>query len=138
MALAGEIHALYRYLVAHDLVTTLASSTVLQAYVQEIRTAGPSQPFLALTDPPLADASTGFAWLTRWLFPVARPIPAVDVVHAAMAGVCCMTAAAAGMEHGAGFLLTEHGVYLREQYLAAAAQDSSPFLKRLRLRSPDG
>jgi glycosyltransferase involved in cell wall biosynthesis len=78
--------------------------------------------------------ATAFQWLYRWLFPLARPLPEVDVVHAAMAGVCSIVAVAAKLEHGAGFCLTEHGVYLRERYLAEGDRRDSYFLKLLALR----
>ena len=134
MALASHIHALHRFLVGHDLYTTLGSTLVWDAYVQEVRAACDADPAVGVRGLTLADVSTGFAWVTRWLFPLAREIPEVDIVHLAMAGVCCLPAAAASLEHGAGVLLTEHGVYLREQYLAASTEDRSPFLKRLGIR----
>jgi glycosyltransferase involved in cell wall biosynthesis len=56
------------------------------------------------------------------------------VAHAAMAGSCTLVAICAKLEHGAAFMLTEHGIYLREAYLAAAASSDSLFLKLLRLR----
>jgi glycosyltransferase involved in cell wall biosynthesis len=51
-----------------------------------------------------------------------------------MAGNCSLVAVCAKLEHGAAFMLTEHGIYLREAYLAAAAKTDSLFLKLLRLR----
>ena len=52
----------------------------------------------------LADLTAVFQWLHHWLFPLARPLPEVDVVHATMAGICTIVAAVAKVEHGAGFL----------------------------------
>jgi glycosyltransferase involved in cell wall biosynthesis len=51
-----------------------------------------------------------------------------------MSGVCALVALCAKLEHGAGFLLTEHGIYIRESYLAEAGSSASLFLKVLRLR----
>ena len=49
-------------------------------------------------------------------------IPAgVDLVHANTNGLSSMVALAAKWRAGVPFLMTEHGVYLRERYLSAGA-----------------
>ena len=57
-------------------------------------------------------------WFAHWLTPLAAPLPKTDVVHAAMAGTCTLVAVAANRVHGAASVLSEHGIYLREVYLA--------------------
>lgn len=82
----------------------------------------------------LADLTEGMAWLTRWLMPIAFPLPAAGVVHAVSAGLCSIPAVAAKLETGTPFLLTEHGVYLRERYLLDGNESKSFFMKLLVLR----
>ena len=133
--LRQPIHAIYRYLRRHDLRETMRSALVWEAYVetvQEIYVRAAEE--LLLPELELWELTTGMQWLTRWFFPLAAEIPPVDVVHAAMAGICTMVSVAAREEHGAGFLLTEHGVYLRERYIAEAPRQDSYFLKLLGLR----
>ena len=133
-ALAGEVHAIYRFLVDHDMNRTLRSRPVWQAWLDEATAAFDESAGFGVRPLALWELTTGFQWLSRWLFPLARPLPEVDVVHAAMAGVCSMVACVAKLEYGAGFFLTEHGVYLRERYLAEAERADSHFLKLLGLR----
>jgi glycosyltransferase involved in cell wall biosynthesis len=57
-------------------------------------------------------------WIAHWLTPLAAPLPKTDLVHAAMAGTCTLVAVAANRVHGAASVLSEHGIYLREVYLA--------------------
>ncbi|MEP7054013.1 MAG: GT4 family glycosyltransferase PelF [Actinomycetota bacterium] len=133
--LAEQIHAIYRYLRQHDLVEAMQSAQVWAAYADIMEAAyRAAADELALPELELWELTTGMQWVTRWLFALAADIPPVDVVHAAMAGVCSVVAAAAKLEHGAGFLLTEHGVYLRERYIFEAARTDSYFLKLLGLR----
>ena len=133
--LRGPIHAIYRYLREHDLRETMRSGLVWDAYLETVQDAYATQAAsLLLPELELWELTTGMQWVTRWLFPLAAEIPQVDVVHAAMAGICTMVSVAAKEEHGAGFLLTEHGVYLRERYIAEAPRTDSYFLKLLGLR----
>ena len=133
--LADHVHSFYQFFTRHDLDTALRSRPVWQTCVTEMR-AGYEQaaPQLRLPELSLAELTTGFQWLSRWLFPLAQPLPEVDVVHPAMAGIASMVAVAVHREHGAGILLTEHGVYLRERYLAESARTDSWFLKLFGLR----
>jgi polysaccharide biosynthesis protein PelF len=133
--LAGHIHSIYRYLRGHDMRETMRAPLVWAQYaetMQEVYRLAAED--LLLPELELWELTTGMQWVTRWLYPLAAEIPEVDVVHAAMAGICTMVSVAAKTEHGAGFLLTEHGVYLRERYIAEAGRQDSYFLKMLGLR----
>ncbi|MEO6713458.1 MAG: GT4 family glycosyltransferase PelF [Mycobacteriales bacterium] len=133
--LAGHIHAIYRYLRTHDLAATMKAPQVWDLYADIMQEAyGRAADDLALPQLELWELSTGMQWVSRWLFALAAEIPPVDVVHAAMAGVCSVVAVAAREEHQAGFLLTEHGVFLRERYIFEGPRTDSYFLKFLGLR----
>jgi polysaccharide biosynthesis protein PelF len=67
--------------------------------------------------PTLHDAVTALQLLDHSLRPLCyQPVPA-DVGHAVANGLGVLPALAAKWQHGVPVLLTEHGVYLREQYL---------------------
>ncbi|MHB1712824.1 MAG: GT4 family glycosyltransferase PelF [Acidimicrobiales bacterium] len=70
--------------------------------------------------PTLNDATEGLRWLYRLLMPLNFPIVRADIVHSSAAAFCGIPAILSKLEHGTPFLLTEHGVYMREQYLAIA------------------
>ncbi len=51
-------------------------------------------------------------------------VPATDVTHSAAAGLCGLPCIVAKVTRGTPYLLTEHGIYLREQYLEPAPHDA--------------
>lgn len=68
--------------------------------------------------PTLADATEGMRWLYRLMTPLDFPIPDGEVVHSSAAAFCGLPGVLAKVEKGTPFIVTEHGVYMREQYLA--------------------
>jgi glycosyltransferase involved in cell wall biosynthesis len=62
-------------------------------------------------------------WIART---AAAPTPEVDVLHATAAGWSAVPATVHRALHGTPMILTEHGVYLREAYLAAVRRGESP------------
>ncbi|MTE21684.1 DUF3492 domain-containing protein [Streptomyces sp. TRM43335] len=75
----------------------------------------------AAARPTLHDALTAIDLLEHALRPLAAP-PVVDgVTHAVSGGLATLPALVAHRRHGVPFLLTEHGVYLRERYLGSRA-----------------
>jgi polysaccharide biosynthesis protein PelF len=134
-ALAACAHTIYRFLEKHDLQRTLRERAVWQACRHEM-VQGYSAVQTRLDLPPLElwELTTGFQWVSRWLFPLAQRLPEVDVVHAAMAGLSGLVAVVAKLEHHAGLQLTEHGVYLRERFIDESRRTDSVFLKLLNQR----
>ncbi|MER7275678.1 GT4 family glycosyltransferase PelF [Dactylosporangium sp. NPDC000244] len=71
----------------------------------------------------LREADEAAVLLEHALRPLAAPLPEdAQLVHANANGLSAMVALAAKWRLGVPFLMTEHGVYLRERYLAAGAQ----------------
>jgi glycosyltransferase involved in cell wall biosynthesis len=135
--LASLIHRLYRFGQHFDLNEGLRSEAVWKAFRRVSSECFPrvaEQHGFVVRRVALSNLTSGMQWLRHLLFPLARTVPEVDVAHAAMAGICSLVGVCAKLEHGAAFLLTEHGIYLREAYLAAAAGHESLFMKLLRLR----
>ncbi|MGW7055791.1 GT4 family glycosyltransferase PelF [Streptomyces sp. NPDC054887] len=71
----------------------------------------------ARAGPTLHDALTASDLLEHLLRPLATRIPAGSVAHAVSSGLATLPALTAKHFDGAPFLLTEHGIYLRERYL---------------------
>ena len=88
--------------------------------------------------PPRARPRRGRA-LYQTLYWVARtaavPTPETDVLHVTAAGWSAIPAVVHKALHGTPMVLTEHGVYLREAYLAAA---SAAATRPARASSPPG
>jgi glycosyltransferase involved in cell wall biosynthesis len=74
----------------------------------------------------LVEAATLYQTL-YWVARVAAvPTPPADVLHVTAAGWSAIPALVHKALHGTPLVLTEHGVYLREAYLAAARSGGSP------------
>ena len=80
----------------------------------------------------LRDADDAAILLEHAVRPLAGVVPEVDVVHANANGLSSMVAMATKWRTGVPFVMTEHGVYLRERYLASA--DQAPGVKAAMLR----
>lgn len=105
-----------------ELRATFRSLPAWEAFVAELRDvlnadapeAGPAPPLDAV------DAATLYQRL-YWVARVAAvPTPPVDLLHVTAAGWAAVPALVHRRLHGTPLLLTEHGVYVREAYLAAA------------------
>jgi glycosyltransferase involved in cell wall biosynthesis len=69
-------------------------------------------------------------WLYSFLAPLAAPMPQFDMVHTTIAGFPGIAGVLAKWEHGTPFLVTEHGVWVRERYIAISNGPFSAFSKR--------
>lgn len=135
-ALATALHQIYRFCLEHDFDATFRSGVVWHAFTtlvtrrfpQVAHDLGYSANWLTL-----GELSSAAQWIYHWLFPLSQPIEEVDIAHATMGGVCSMVGVVCKLEHKAGFLLSEHGIYLRECYLAECGSTGSLFGKVLKL-----
>jgi glycosyltransferase involved in cell wall biosynthesis len=71
----------------------------------------------AVEAPTIADATSALTLLGHLLQPLTVAPPEVDLCHASSNGLSALVAMSAKWAYGTPFLLTEHGVYLRERYM---------------------
>lgn len=135
-ALVAALHAMYSFFADHDFDRTLRSRLVWEAVVEQ----GHDLSRRLAEDhdaprraPAAGEIAAAWQWIYHWLFPLATVLPRVDVAHATMAGICSLVCVVAKAEHGCRFVLSEHGIYLREAYLAEHASRGSLFLKLVKL-----
>ncbi|MFC5722957.1 GT4 family glycosyltransferase PelF [Streptomyces gamaensis] len=76
----------------------------------------------AAARPTLHDALTATDLLEHALRPLAARPPATGITHAVSGGLAAVPGLLAQQRHGTPFLLTEHGIYLRERYLGFRAE----------------
>lgn len=74
-------------------------------------------------------------WVART---AAAPLPGADIVHATAAGWSAIPALLHRERHGTPVLLTEHGLYVREAYLAAVQQQQTPGVRFIQTRLARG
>ncbi len=106
----------------HDLVGALerpqAAKLLLHLWTQHATACqdGPRHADV-IPRPSVKDALDAHMWLAHLLRPLATPTAPSDLSHAVSNGLSVLPALAAKSAHGTPFVLTEHGLYLRERYL---------------------
>ncbi len=81
-----------------------------------------------LSRPDIYGLIQSLGWLYRFLNIINTPIPDFDVTHSSAAAFCGLPCIIAKMKNKTPFMLTEHGVYLREQYISLSKREYSSFL----------
>lgn len=72
--------------------------------------------------PTMFDLVEGLRFLYRFFISVLPSVPHYEIYHSSGAAFCGLPCIIAKLKHGSKFLLTEHGIYLREQYLYASRE----------------
>jgi polysaccharide biosynthesis protein PelF len=113
---------LYEYAKTRNLSATLASEAATRLLADTWRERWPliatrrgASP--ALTRPTLHDAVTAMRLVEHALRPLSYPAVEADVAHAVTNGLGVLPALAAKWRYQVPVIVTEHGVYMREQYL---------------------
>lgn len=84
--------------------------------------------------PNVYDMIQSMGWIYRFMNILNTPFPKTDVTHASAAAFCGIPCVLSKLKYGTPYMLTEHGIYLREQYLGLGKNRYSPFLNRLLIR----
>jgi polysaccharide biosynthesis protein PelF len=113
-------HFDYHRTQTHPLVWNLFVDVMRRAW----RQAHPNEP-----PPSLTGLVEAFRLLHRLLLPLASDPPRTDLTHSAAAAFCGLPCVVAKLRHNTPYLLTEHGVYLREQYLNLGRNIKSIFVR---------
>ncbi|WP_373230236.1 GT4 family glycosyltransferase PelF [Cohnella sp.] len=130
----GEILlALYYYFQTYEYKASFKSEVVWETYKEMILTAAADQDS-GLSQPDIYGLVQSLGWLYRFFNIVNTPIPKVDVAHSSAAAFCGIPCVLAKLTNNTPFLLTEHGIYLREQYLSLSNRGYSSFLSKFLIR----
>lgn len=117
---------LWRYFTAYDWRRSWRGEEAWSAF-QEASAAWPALTGVA---PTVADTTQAMRWLYAFLAPLTVPVTDVDMVHTTIAGFPGIAGIVAKWERGTPFLVTEHGVWVRERYIAISNGRFSAFCKR--------
>ncbi|MEN8908217.1 MAG: GT4 family glycosyltransferase PelF [Clostridiales bacterium] len=77
---------------------------------------------------------SSLGWIYRFLNVINTPIPRTNVCHSSAAAFCGVPCVISKKIYKSSFLLTEHGVYMREQYLSLSKRLYSSFLSTFLIR----
>jgi polysaccharide biosynthesis protein PelF len=124
------VHRLYRYFRKYEYKATFRSRLTWETFrATLLRTAG-RWGDVSETPPNLFDVTTALRWLYSFLLPLSVALPRTDIAHATLASPSGLAVVAAKYEFGASVIVTDHGVFIRERYIALAAEKFSRFSKR--------
>jgi polysaccharide biosynthesis protein PelF len=110
------LRELFEFAQQYSLASCLASEGAVRLVSEAWRErwAEPGQP-----PPTLHDAVTLLQLLDHALRPLSHPPAQAELAHAVTNGLGALPALTAKWQHGTPILLTEHGIYMREQYMHA-------------------
>lgn len=127
----GQVLAsLYRYFQLYDYKLTWKDDGVWNLFRDWAVATGRSGQW---PDPNVFETVQALGWLYHFLIILNTEIPPVDVVHSSAAAFCGMVGVVSRVLFGTPYLLTEHGVYVREQYLSVGRSNMTRFSKRFLL-----
>jgi len=72
--------------------------------------------------PTVHDMIEGLRFLYRFFITLLAPVEECDIYHSSAAAFCGLPCIIAKKKYGSKFVLTEHGIYAREQYLFASRE----------------
>ncbi|MBI4850646.1 MAG: GT4 family glycosyltransferase PelF [Acidobacteria bacterium] len=84
---------------------------------------------LPVDNPTISELTEALRLIYHFLLVLHFPIPPSDLTHSAAAGFCGLPCVVAKIERKTPYLLTEHGTYIREQYLNLSKQIQSLFVR---------
>ena len=119
---------LQNYFQRHDYTRTMNSVEAWDVLQHAVHASWECRPEAA-ENPTLAEVKQAYRLLYHLLMVLHFPIPEADITHSSAAGFCGVPCVLAKLVHGTPYLLTEHGVYLREQYLNLRRQMKSFFVR---------
>lgn len=119
------VHQMWRWFRDHDWRATWKSRAVWDAFVEmTARDHGGEQA------PTLDDTATALRWLSNYLLALSTPLPDADLVHTTIAGFPGLVGVVHKHERGTPYVVTEHGVWVRERYISISTGPFSDHAKR--------
>lgn len=126
------LHSIWRYFDERDWTATWKSREAWYAFAAAACRSYEEahDRFLPHEQPTVFDLTSALRWLARLLLPLNVPLPETDVVHATIAASAGLAGVIAKRERSTPFVLTEHGVSIRERYIAVSGSSFTPFGRR--------
>jgi glycosyltransferase involved in cell wall biosynthesis len=104
------------YFQLHDYTATMNSMRAWELFRQAVTATYSFRP-PATENPSFSELKQAYRLLYHLLIVLHFPVPKADISHSSAASFCGIPCILAKLVDGTPYLLTEHGVYLREQYL---------------------
>lgn len=130
---AQTIVELYDLFMYYDYKVCFKSELTWNAYKNMIQDVLKDSEY-GLAEPDVYCLIQSLGWVYRFFNIINTEVPETHVTHASAASFCGLPCVIAKIKRGTPFLLTEHGVYLREQYLSLSKRGYPSFLNTFLIR----
>jgi glycosyltransferase involved in cell wall biosynthesis len=131
-ALGENFLAFHEYLLRYDYQTTMRSPIVWECWRNLASKICGGEVYAQQIS--LWELAECLRLLYHYFLILQVPLPEVDLVHSSAAAFCGLPGIIAKMRHGTPYLLTEHGINIREQYLNSTRTAETPFVRTFLLR----
>jgi glycosyltransferase involved in cell wall biosynthesis len=132
-ALGELLYKMHLYFKENDFNQTFKSPMVWEIFRDELWRLALSNHTPIHHLPNLYNVTQCLRWVYRFFIQLNAQIPETDVTHSTAAGFCSIPCVIAKIGHGTPFLLTEHGVYMKEQSLAILKSDNTFYSRQFLL-----
>lgn len=127
------IAEMYQYFQRYDYKDTFKSEITWEVFKELVlETANDNKNRLG--QPSVFSMIQSLGWLYRFFTILYTPVPKTDITHSAAAAFCGIPCVISKILYGTPYLLTEHGVYLREQYLSLSKRGYDKYLSTFFIR----
>jgi polysaccharide biosynthesis protein PelF len=116
-AVGDALYQFYEYFHVYDYYETFRSEQIWEIYKNYILKHYEEE---EQDIPTVFDMIEGLRYLYRFFISLLPTLPEAEIYHSSAAAFCGLSCIIAQKKFGSKFLLTEHGVYIREQYLATS------------------
>ena len=125
MAPAGvALHKMYLFFRKYDYSITMKSKEAWDCFRDFSINVCTTDPLLKLEPPHLFEITTCMRWFYNMFLPIAAFVPETTVTHATITASTAIACIVSKFEYNSPMLVTDHGVYARERYIACS---SAPF-----------
>ncbi len=126
--LGNTFVGIHEYFLRYDYHKTMMSIEVWECFQKIVTSSWQSQIEPARIT--LGEISETLKLLYRLCIPLHVPIPPVDLIHSSAASYCGLPGVVGKIKYQIPYLLTEHGINIREQYLNLRTAVASAFVRR--------
>jgi glycosyltransferase involved in cell wall biosynthesis len=125
-SLAGSLFGLHQYFGEYDYANSMGSRVAWEAFLEAAARSG--------SPLNLEEATHSMRWVQRYLSVLAVRFPRVELVHSSMAGLAGIPGVLCKIGQGSAYVLTEHGIHMRELYLNLSRSQYSTRCRRFLVR----
>ncbi|WP_036479449.1 GT4 family glycosyltransferase PelF [Myxosarcina sp. GI1] len=119
--------AIHEYFLQYDYHQTMSSVLVWSTFRYLATSYCQKQNLIGVT---LAELTEAMRLVYRLLIPIQVPVPETDITHSSAAAFCGLPCVIAKLQRNTPYLLTEHGINIREQYLNLNHSIPSLFVRK--------